>query len=203
MKIIHTLTSLTFLLILCSSALAGIQPSFQLKTSSWRATDIVVVTEEKQIDGVVKVIETWKGDLKPGQVLTLAELAEFKSKNARMVHRWPANESPEYITGATMILFLRDATKTAAEPDDEEVSRLTDSKRTGERWQAANPAGDEIKYSTVWIEKGKAYCFIQIMNPGPSVLVGCGPEAELKPEVSRVINIQNGLNAALATVDPA
>lgn len=202
MKTAHALTSLACLLIICTPAFGGIRPSFQLKTSSWRATDIVVVTEGKEIDGVVKVIETWKGDLKPGQVLTLPELAEFKTRNARLVHRWPTNESPEYISGATMILFLRDA-KIPAEPDDEEDSRLTDAKRTGERWQAANPAGDEIKYSTVWIEKGKAYCFVQIINPGPSLLVACGPEAELKPEVSRVINIQNGLNAALATVDPA
>ena len=88
MKIVRALTSLACLLIACSSAFGGIQPSFQLQTSSWRATDIVVVTEEKQIDGVVKVLESWKGDLKPGQVLTIPELAEFNAKSARMIHVW-------------------------------------------------------------------------------------------------------------------
>lgn len=204
MKIVHALTSLACLLIVCSPAFGGIRPSFQLQTSSWRATDIVVVTEEKQIDGVVKVIESWKGDLKAGQVLTLPELAEFKSKQARMVHKWPTDESSEYVSGVTMVLFLRDATKVPPEPDDDEVFRISDPKRnTTERWQAANSASEEIKYSTVWIDKGKTYCFVQIINPGPSVLVKCGPEAEFKPEVARVIGIQNGLNAALAISDPA
>jgi surface antigen-like variable number repeat protein/PBS lyase HEAT-like repeat-containing protein len=203
MKLVHALTSLACLLIVCSSAFGGIRPSFHLQTSSWRATDIVVVTEEKQIDGVVKVLETWKGDLKPGHVITLSELAEFNAKNSRMVRVWAQDESSEYISGTTMVLFLRDATKIPDEPDDE-VPRVTDSKgSTTERWKAANSAGDEIKYSTVWIDKGKTYCFVQVINPGPSVLVNCGREAELKPEVSRVIGIQNGLQAALAIVDPA
>lgn len=66
MKIVHALTALLCLLIVSSSASAGIRPSFFLETSSWRATDIVVVAEEEQIDGVMKVLETLKGDLKPG-----------------------------------------------------------------------------------------------------------------------------------------
>ena len=202
MKIQHALTSLACLLIVFGSALGGIQPSFHLQTSAWRATDIVVVTEEKQIDGVVKVIESWKGDLKPGQVITLPELAEFKARDARVVHRWPPGKSSEYVSGDRMILFLRDARKIASEPDEED-SRILESSRTPARWQAANSAADEIQYSTVWIEKGKAYCFVQLINPGPSELVACGPEAELKSEATRVIGIQNGLHAALAIVDPA
>lgn len=65
-------------------ALGGIRPSFLPQESAWRATDVVLVTEGKEIDGVVEVIETLKGDLKPGVTLTLPDLAEFKTKEARL-----------------------------------------------------------------------------------------------------------------------
>lgn len=199
MRVAHALASLTCLLFVCSSAFGGIRPSFQLQTSSWRATEIVVVTEDKEIDGVVKVLESWKGDLKIGQLITIPELEEFKAEKARMVHQWPLQKSSEFVSGARMILFLRDATKAPTDSDDDALQN--DEVKSAQRWKAANSAGHEMRYSTVWIDKGKAYCFVQIMNPGPSVLVGCGNEAELKTEVSRVLSIHDGLHAALAIAD--
>jgi hypothetical protein len=45
---------------------AGIRPSFNLQNCSWHATHVVVATEGEKIDGVLKVLESWKGDLAPG-----------------------------------------------------------------------------------------------------------------------------------------
>lgn len=80
MNALRCLILVSNVLATCVSVLAGIRPSFMPEESSWRATDIVVVTEGKEIDGVVQVIETWKGELKPGSTLTIPELAEFKAK---------------------------------------------------------------------------------------------------------------------------
>jgi hypothetical protein len=171
MKIVHALTALLCLLIVSSSASAGIRLSFFLEASSWRATDIVVVAEEEQIDGVMKVLETLNGDLKPGQVISIPELAEFKTKEARLIHTpWERGGSSAYVTGARMILFLRDATTTPADADEDE-SPGGETKSPSSRWKTAGLMGHEIKYSTVWIEKGKTYCFSQVINPGPSLLV--------------------------------
>ena len=54
------------LLILTGNSLtyATIRPSFDLDYSLWKATHIVLATERNVIDGHLKVIESWKGDLK-------------------------------------------------------------------------------------------------------------------------------------------
>src|SRR6185369_5181374 len=84
-KISTTLTSLLFLLTVSSAASAGLRPSFDPDGCSWRATDIVVVTEGSQIDGNFKVLETWKGDLKPGQTIRVPELRSFQDQAARLI----------------------------------------------------------------------------------------------------------------------
>jgi surface antigen-like variable number repeat protein len=199
-----TVTSVLFVLIAVISVSAGIRPSFILEGSAWRATDIVVVTEDKQIDGVFKILETWKGDLKPGETITIPEMEEFKSKEARLIHSWDwvqqKADPAEYVTCERMILFLRDAQKIPEGEDEDD--RSAGVEKSTSRWQSANPMGDEVKYSTVWIENGKLHWFVQIINPGPSLLVPVKTtEAELKSEVSHVLNTQNNLNAALAVPD--
>src|SRR5213080_3129197 len=102
-----------FVLLGCLTASAGIRPSFSPEQCSWRATDIVVVTEGAEIDGVLTILETLKGDLKPGATITIPEMAEFKSKEARLVpepwYQTSKNLPPIYVTGNRMILFLIDA----------------------------------------------------------------------------------------------
>ena len=85
MRVLSTLTLLLLLLVLSPSASAGIRPSFYAEECSWRATDIVVVSEGKKIDGIFEVLETWKGDLQPGETITIPEMAEFKAKDARLM----------------------------------------------------------------------------------------------------------------------
>jgi len=201
----RTLTAVVFLLIAYISVSAGIRPSFSAEASSWRATDIVVVTEDEEIDGVFRILETWKGDLKPGETITVPEMAEFKNNEARTIYAWSwtgekANP-PQYVTCERMILFLRDAKK-IPEGEEEDESWGGAAEKSTSRWQSSNPMGNEVKYSTVWIEKEKLYWFIQVINPGPSLLVPVKTtEAELKSQVSHVLTVQNGLNAALAIPD--
>ena len=203
MKILYTLTSVVVLLIASISVSAGIRPSFFLEGSAWRATDIIIVTEDQQIDGVFKILETLKGDLHSGETITISEMEEFKNKEARLVDSgWFGGKekgtSPEYVTCERMILFLRDATKI---PKDENENEWEAASNTS-RWQSANPFGSEVKYGTVWIEKGKAYWFIQMMNPGPSLLYSVRmTEAELRSQVSHVLSTQASLNAALTIPD--
>lgn len=202
MRVLSKLTFVLLLLVLPPSASAGIRPSFYAEECSWQATDIVVVTEGKKIDGIFEVLETWKGDLKPGETIAIPEMAEFESKDARLIDKWnwleKEKQPPEYVTGERMILFLRDAKKVPEDPDQsKEVKRSS-------RWISANSMGNEMKYSTVWVEKGKVNWFVQQINPGPSLLSEIKmTEAELKTDVFSVLNTQNSLNAALAITDPA
>ena len=197
-----------FLILLAVSSLvrAGIRPSFLPKVCSWRATDIVVVTEGQQIDGIFTVLETLKGDLKPGQTVKIPEMAEFKSAEARVIsdpwYASPQSRAKKYLIGDKLILFLRDSKKKQpwSDGDLDEPENLP--KTTVSRWQAANLMGDEIKYSAVWIEKKQLYCFIQMMNPGPSLLSKMGlNEEKLKQDVAEVISVQNGLATAIAIQD--
>jgi surface antigen-like variable number repeat protein len=207
MKTLYTLTSFAVMLLAAVSVSAGIRPSFDLVGSSWHATDIVVVTEGKQIDGVFTVLETWKGDLKPGATISISEMGEFKDKDVRQATKGSLIENggpaaAEYVTCERMVLFLIDAQKTPEGADKDETRG--GGVKSMSRWHGANTLGNEVKYSSVWIEKDKLYWFMQLMNPGPSLLYGHrGTEAELKSQVADVVSTQNSLNAALAISDPA
>src|SRR5258708_20871521 len=162
-KAIRMLSSLFVVLGACSAASGGIRPSFLSDTCSWRATDIVVVTEGKEIDGVFTILEILKGDLKVGATIKVPELAEFKAKDARSISGWLGQKQrtgePQFVTGAKMILFLRDRTKLASNTDDDGDEYLKNRAREkSARWQSANIMGDEVKYSTAWIEQGQVYC---------------------------------------------
>lgn len=202
MKLFRTLILLSCLFATCAAALGAIRPSFQPEESAWLATDIVVVTEGKAIDGVVQVIETLKGDLKPGAILTLPELAEFKAKEARLIDNgsWLKTGPDRFITGNRMILFLRDQTKIPAEDEEQNGSVETEGKSL--RWSGAHPLAREIKYSTAWIEEEKLYALFQLTNPGPSVLCRTSlTGTSLRNLIGRVTRDQTALNAAAALPD--
>ncbi len=51
---------------------AGIRPSFNLDACSWNATHIVMV--QTTADGAVfSIVKSWKGDLSPGDSVTVPE----------------------------------------------------------------------------------------------------------------------------------
>src|SRR6266478_2770569 len=207
MRVIRTLVVFVVVLTGASIGNAGIRPSFSSESCSWRATDIVVVTEGKEIDGVFTILESLKGDLKPGQTIKIPEMAEFKSAEARVIaDSWfpPKEAGPrKYVTGQTMILFLIDSQKPRPRDDQDNDNSEGEATPSTSRWRSANPMGDDVKYSSAWIEAGEAYCFIQLMNPGPSLLTKGGKESELRNHITEVIGVQTSLNSARATIDPA
>jgi|HubBroStandDraft_5_1064220.scaffolds.fasta_scaffold540831_2 hypothetical protein len=55
-------------------ASAAIRPSFSLEDCAWPATDIVIAAQGHAPGDALTVIETWRGDLKPGDAIEIAEL---------------------------------------------------------------------------------------------------------------------------------
>ena len=60
-----------------SGALCRYRATFDLDYSLFKATDIILVTEGEVIDGCLKVLKSWKGNLKPDMEIVIPELAEF------------------------------------------------------------------------------------------------------------------------------
>src|SRR5262245_63476344 len=97
---------------------AAIQPSFHLDACAWSATHIVVVTEGEKIDGVVEVLESWKGDLKKGERITVPELAAFAPDAARAISKGSYGDDtklPARVTCSRMALFLIRSQEKAAD----------------------------------------------------------------------------------------
>jgi hypothetical protein len=156
-------------ILLVSSAIrvdAGIRPSFDLDGCSWNATHIVLVNTTAQ-DGVFSISESWKGDLKPGESVAIPELKPNESalaisrypKDWYSQNNWEATEQiPRQPVGSRMILFLKKKQESGA--------------GAPVNWEPVGQFGG-WKVSTLWIDDGKAFCFQQWENPGPSTLSPC------------------------------
>lgn len=178
------------LFVLSELCVAGIRPSFDPEHAAWNASDIIVVSATPR-GGVFTVLETLKGKLEPGTEINIPELAP--KRNAKPISKYSFDavgyretdlnvRVPKQVTGTRMLLFL---------------SRLYKSEENGAaagmRWWPAS-GGDDVKSSTVWIDAGRAYCFIQKMNPGASGLSRCWmDEAKLRARLLEVINTQRKL----------
>lgn len=186
-----TCAAMSIILAVTPSARAEIQPSFQLDLYAWNASHIVLATEGKKIDGLLEVLESWKGDCRPGEKLIIPELAAFEAEASRVVAKGLFDRDndakrPTHVTGSKMILFLC----RSHSPD-----RKNDPPSA--RWISAlgvyGLEGYGLKVSVVWIERGHAYAFQQENNPGPCQLVALGgrlgrpeTEQELKAHVRKV-----------------
>lgn len=168
-------------------------PSFNLPDCAWHATHVVVGTEGEQIDGRCTVIESWKGNLKSGATVFIPELASFKPESTHTIDSWFTRQVPSssrYVTGKRMVLFLKRADGASG------------------KWQPANREND-MKVSVVWVEQGNTYAFVQVQNPGPSILVPLGrvydpigSEEETKTLASDMIRTQAALARAAAIENP-
>jgi hypothetical protein len=174
------------LVALAAPTVAAIRPSFSLEYSAWEATDIVVATEGETIDGNLQIIEVWKGGLKAGEHISVPELAEFAPETKRIVEPLFAVKNEPFashVSGSRIALFLK---KSTADPL---------------KWQPANFFSD-MKTSAAWFEQSKAYAFVQIMNPGPSLLTPLGSsEATMKAQVGEIVKTQNAVRQAASRPD--
>ena len=172
-------------LVLAGSVSAEIRPSFNLHYCAWKATDIVVVTEGDTIDGEVMVLETWKGELRRLERLTIPELAAFATEESRKVAepwlRRDDDDVPKKVTGDRMVLFLI---------------------RENDRWLPADQLSKEMSVSTVWIESDQTIALFQQMNPGPSELVSMAfSEEQLKKTIDYFIDRQKRFDDAITWND--
>jgi hypothetical protein len=158
--------SLILFLIVSVPLDAGIRPSFDVDQCSWNATHIVMVQTTPK-DAVFFVVESWKGDLKRGDSVELPDLEP--NENAFAVSGYPkdrefedkretSEQIPRQPIGSRMILFLKKQEENGPE--------------TPVKWGPASTWGG-MKVSALWINDGKAFCFEQWINPGPSALSQC------------------------------
>jgi hypothetical protein len=170
-----------FLLIVAQPTHAGFRPSFTLDVCTWDATHIVLVAVTSE-DDVLTVIESWKGDLRAGDVLQVPELRS--DSDAVPISRYPkgqafehADESgisgriPRQPVGSQMVLFLKQI-------QEKDAPSQGTSVQTRRRWQPASSYGG-MKVSVVWIDGGQLFCFQQRENPGPSALGQCWQRVQL------------------------
>jgi hypothetical protein len=213
-KLIYaSLTGLViFLAISALPVQGGIRPSFSLDGCSWDATHIVLVQTTAR-DGVFSVVQSWKGDLKPGDSLEVPQLKP--DGKAVPISKYPkpegfgfsdtqviAQQIPRQPVGSQMILFLKKKQEGGSAPAS--AGNATDT-----QWQ---PTGNwsGMKLSALWIDGGKGFCFRQWANPGPSALYECTDFSVMSSEVGvliarmeRVLKVQKDLAFAIARQMPA
>jgi hypothetical protein len=173
------------------TSFAIIGPSFELEACTWEATHIVVVNQDCKTDIDVEVLESWKGDLRKGDFITIPELMEFIPEQTRVVeHRFFLDEEdvylPTHVNGQRMVFFLI---------KDNCGGQAVNWKPAGKAWRS-------MDVSMSWIEQGRAFAFVQIMNPGPTQLVSLSmSEADLKERVATLVKAQIALVTAIGSSD--
>lgn len=186
---------------------AGIRPSFSVDHCSWNAMHIVLVPTTPK-DGVFSVVESWKGNLKPGDSLEVPELKP--NKDSVPISSFPkpqglgsedtqgiSEQIPRQPVGSRMILFLK-------KKEEGNVASPSAGNTMGTQWESASGVGG-MKVSAVWIDGAKSYCFIQWMNPGPSALSEClsfqamsSDVAVFTARIQRILQVQKHLAETMA-----
>jgi hypothetical protein len=188
----------------CASALilpsfAGIRPSFSLDFSAWNATDIAVA-EITTTDGVFAVVESWKGNLKVGEKVSIPELrpdvnAPPISEYPDVCGRWEkdtrgiSTRIPRQPVGSQIVLFLRRSQDSSAgqRPSQTGSSDLS--------WRPSDLL-DSMQASAVWIGGSDLYAFRQIINPGLPILCKLpSSETEMRTRVLRITKLRRQFDA--------
>jgi hypothetical protein len=194
----HLALTLSFLVLLAFplTSFALIRPSFELEVCTWEATHIVVVSQTYKTDIDVEVLESWKGDLKKGEFITIPELTEFIPEQTRVVkHRrfWKEGDAnlPTHVNGQRMVFFL---IKDNIKGQGDTSATVT--------WKPAGKRRGGMDVSMTWIELGRTFAFRQINNPGPTQLVSLGmTEAVFKERVAKFVKGQKNLVTAISSSD--
>jgi hypothetical protein len=151
-----------------------------------------------------EVLEPLKGDLKAGERIVIPQLRP--TPKAIPISLYPksweqavgggVNEViPKQQPGSRMILFLQSG---------EDIPTKNKTEKTGHHlWKTADIFG-EMKASVLWIDGSQVYCFIQLMNPGPSVLFEWHiSEQKVRDRIIEVADAQRELAASVGESDGA
>ena len=183
---------------LALTARAAVEPTVVLDDAAGQASDIVVVSQDASLDGRCTVFETWKGQLKRGDVLTIPGLKDFVPENSRLIYYGagsPGAGEPSRVSGTRLALFLRRSSSPA------------------QTWEHVGPG--EMMGSVVWFDQDHAFAFAQEKNPGPVLIrrlqfhlvsgggTGGVSEADVKSRVLDEVGAQGALVKAQGIADPA
>jgi hypothetical protein len=118
------------------------------------ATHIVVASEDAIIDGHLTVLESWKGDLNPGDKLFIPEFAAFNSTISRAIHCLFFTErcsgaTQEYVSCSRMILFLQ-RNSGSLDKGRQPTSHAQEWSGVGIR---------RVSRSIIWIEGERSFAF--------------------------------------------
>jgi hypothetical protein len=148
-----------------TAARAEMLPSFEAGPCTARATHIVVVSAKGE------VLESWRGDLVPGDRVPLADMRiELEQEVSTIFGAKVEPGTPTKVTGKRLVLFLRRG-----------GSKFGTGQEVG-GWAPAHWFG-WFNASAVWVEGERAFALQQWLNPGPQTMVPTGTEAELKKAV--------------------
>ena len=188
-----------------SNFIIGLLPPSEIKPS----THVVLASEGETIDGVFQVIECWKGDLQPGDILEIPELAQFASPESRIIEDEGNQLISKMVTGNRMILFLIKAQVWA---DQKKETLKT-------KWLPVKyfdtpphiPSGVynlpkellDMRISVAWIEEGKLCAFFTEFDHRKQVLRTSSDTPEIiKKKTEALVKVQNALRDINAIPDP-
>ena len=197
--------SLFFLNNAYGTCVSGLLPPSEIK----QATHVVLATEGDAVDGVLDVVECWKGDLKPGDVLEIPELAQFATPESRKIERGANYSKQKIVTGKRMILFLIKA----------QVWGDSKKDKVKTKWLPVNtfdtlhvPAGVydlpqallDMRISVAWIEDGTICAFFAETEYRKQVLSASLITPEfIKKKTDDWVTMQYTLRDISAIPDPA
>ena len=184
MKTFERMLAISIVLVASHSVQADVKPSFDLEHCAWNAADVVIVSGDAATDGKLRVLKVLAGSLKKGDAISVPKLDPFRAKENRTVRSIfraaDEEEPPQVLSGDKMVLFLK---------------REGDTTATNRTWTPASHFGG-IKVSFVWIDEGRVYGFMQMMNPGPCMLTELQfSEDKLENRVLSITKTRNDLLA--------
>ena len=153
-----------------SAAIANVHTVVSIDYCARTATHIVLVRSQPRMDGQVTVLESLRGNLKPGESLVIPSLAKFRSDESRHIEclKEPARifakcppGTPQFVTGTRMVLFLK----------------LRDHPITDKWW----PIG------FVWIERGQVYGLWDGEEPPKAKVAVIGTERAVRVAIGKLV----------------
>ncbi len=191
---------------LLTNSFAGIRPSFDVGHCSWNASNIILATETDASSGVFRVIESWKGHLQTGEVVTIPELVSFASESSRIIDyslgfykQQTTEHFQKFVTGQKMVLFLKKSS-TFTPIKNGNQNNITYQENV--TWLPASWYKNDMWVSVVWFEQDSVYAFEQVMNPGPSLLIPLRQnENKFKENVLHYVKVKYDLEEILKEPD--
>ena len=187
-------------LVFVAPCIARVSETFYVESNTWDASQIVAVLETGN-PGEFRVIETWKGDLKPQETIRVPEMATFQKESLRRVFTFDQKKgfqpTGQKLSTHRLILFLKKPQSNAASPQ-------STGKKNYLSFQDFVPVADDggMKVSFAWVSSSEVFAFSQIYIPGSGALMRLGQsEKQLNELVASILKEQRQLTATTAIAD--